>query len=109
MYTVVFQEVKTVGVITSIWFNKMLRDPICILPWPDAGMHVTLHYLNVKAHVFDNHTVFRVKRRNNENVHQLITLSVFFRIKKKIIQILGAGQLSLTFSKNTLGRRITYK
>ena len=83
MYTVVFQEVKTVGVITSIWFNKMLRDPICILPWPDAGMHVTLHYLNVKAHVFDNHTVFRVKRRNNENVHQLITLSVFFRIKKE--------------------------
>ena len=61
----------------------MLRDPICNLPWPDAGMHVSLHYLNAKTHVFDNHAVFRVKRRNNENVHQLITLSVFFRIKKE--------------------------
>ena len=25
MYTVVFQEVKTIGVITSVWFNKMLH------------------------------------------------------------------------------------
>ena len=56
MYAAVFQEVKTVGVITSIWLN-MLLDPICILRWPDARMHVTLHYRNVKADVFDNHTV----------------------------------------------------
>ena len=57
VYAVVFQEVKTVGVITSIWFNKMLLDPICILPWPETRMHVTLHYRNVKADVSDNHTV----------------------------------------------------
>ena len=57
MYTVVFQEVKTIGVITSVWFNKMLRDPICILQWSDTRMYVTLHYRNVKADVFDNHTV----------------------------------------------------
>ena len=56
MYAAVFQEVKTVGVITSIWLN-MLLDSICILRWPDARMHVTLHYRNVKADVFDNHTV----------------------------------------------------
>ena len=55
MYAAVFQEVKTVGVIT-MWFN-MLPDPICILRWPDARMHVTLHFRNVKADVFDNHTV----------------------------------------------------
>ena len=55
MYAAVFQEVKTVGVITSMWFN-MLPDPICILRWPDARMHVT-HFRNVKADVFDNHTV----------------------------------------------------
>ena len=58
MYAAVFQEVKTVGVITSMWFN-MLPDPICILRWPDARMitlqDVTLHYRNVKADVFDNH------------------------------------------------------
>ena len=57
MYTAVFQNVKTVGVIISIWFNKMLPDPICILRWLDARMHVTLRYRNVKADVFDNHTV----------------------------------------------------
>ena len=57
MYTVVFQEVKTIGVITSVWFNNMLRDPICILQWSDTRMYVTLHYRNVKADVFDNHTV----------------------------------------------------
>ena len=56
MYTAVIQEVKSVGVITSIWFN-MLPDPIFILQWPDARMHVTLHYRNVKADVFDNHSV----------------------------------------------------
>ena len=56
MYAAVFQEVKTVGVITSIWLN-MLLDPICILRCPDARMHVTLHYRNVKADVFDNHSV----------------------------------------------------
>ena len=61
MYTAVFQEVKTVGVIT-IWFN-MLPDPVCILRWPDAGMHVTLHYRNVKADVFDNHTVLLSKEK----------------------------------------------
>ena len=57
MYTAAFQNVKTVGVIISIWFNKMLPDPICILWWPDAPMHVTLYYRNVNADVFDNHTV----------------------------------------------------
>ena len=56
MYAAVFQEVKTVGVMTSMWFN-MLPDPICILRWPDARMHVTQHFRNVKADVFDNHTV----------------------------------------------------
>ena len=111
MYTAVFQNVKTVGVIISICFNKMLPDPICILQWPDELMHVTLHYRNVKADVFDNHKVSRVKRHNNENVHLLITLSVFFRIKlvKKENNSDFKRQLSLTFSKNTLGRRITYK
>ena len=111
MYTAVFQNVKTVGVIISIWFNKMLPDPICILWWPDARMHVTLYYRNVNADVFDNHKVSRVKRNNNENVHLLITLSVFFRIKlvKKENNSDFKRQLSLTFSKNTLGRRITYK
>ena len=57
MCTAVFQNVKTVGVIISIWFNKMLPDPFCILWWSDARMHVTLHYRNVNADVFDNHTV----------------------------------------------------
>ena len=89
MYTAVIQEVKSVGVITSIWFN-MLPDPICVLRWPDARMHVTLHYRNVKADVFDNHTV-RIKLVKKENN------SGFKR------------QLSLTFSKSSLGRRITYK
>ena len=56
MFTALFQELKTVGVITT-WFNKMSRDPICILRWPDARMHATLHYRNVKADVFDNHSV----------------------------------------------------
>ena len=56
MYTAVIQEVKSVGVITSIWFN-MLPDPICVLRWPDARMYVTPHYRNVKADVFDNHSV----------------------------------------------------
>ena len=57
MYTAVIQEVKSVGVITSIWFN-MLPDPICVLPrWPDARTHVILPYCNMKVHVFDNHTV----------------------------------------------------
>ena len=110
MYAAVFQEVKTVGVITSIWFN-MLPDPICILRWPDARMHVTLHYRNVKADVFDNHSVSWVTRNDNKNVHLLITLSVFFRIKlvKKENNSDFKRQLSLTFSKNTLGRRITNK
>ena len=57
MNTAVFQEVKTIGVITSIWFNKMLRDSICILQWSGARMYVMLHYRYVKADVFDNHTV----------------------------------------------------
>ena len=110
MYTAVIQEVKSVGVITSIWFN-MLPDPICVLRWPDARMHVTLHYRNVKADVFDNHSVSWVTRNDNKNVHLLITLSVFFRIKlvKKENNSDFKRQLSLTFSKNTLGRRITNK
>ena len=76
MYAAVFQEVKTVGVIT-MWFN-MLPDPICIIRWPDARMHVTLHSRNVKADIFDNHTVSWVKRNDSKNL--LITLSVFFHI-----------------------------
>ena len=101
MYTAVFQEVKTIGVITSIWFNKMLRDSICILQWSGARMYVTLHYRYVKADVFDNHTVSWVEQKNNKNVHLLITL------KTKNNSDFIKRQLSLTFSKNTLGRRIT--
>ena len=68
------------GVVTSIWFNKLSLDPTCIRQWPDARMYVTLHYRNLKADVFNNQALTR-ERNENEDIHSLIILSAFFRIK----------------------------
>ena len=107
MYTVVFKELKTVG---DNFDLIQQNDPICILQWPEARIHVTLHYRNVKANVSDNHIVSRVEQNNNKNVHLSITFRVFFHIKhvKKENNSDFKRKLSLTFSKNTLSRRITY-